>query len=308
MSQMTVAISEQAAQSLFLHTVKNFRFEKSFPPKPNIGCDIACTLEGGTFEMRDDNAIRIRELDVKWDKLAVHVAFDIREMCVGGGCIPIPFTDDVLCTSRYCIFSDNPDIAFTLDLSGWIRSEASLIAGPEIAYHVNADPGRDPSWSAWEAEEYGWPNTWQVYFNIKHLAVDPFDVADIIGDLLERAADAAIDRIFDALPGGVPQWARDLFRSRLGGTIDLVRKILDIPDDIGEWLDVTIREQLGFTVSLQTLLGEYLASHHPIEIKDPMRVLPADDKTGLVAVKAPLRGLKATINSQELILEGSVGV
>ena len=55
---------------------------------------------------------------MKWDTLSVGVGFDIPEICVGGWCIiPTPF-GCALRLPKICVFSDDPDIDITLDLSG----------------------------------------------------------------------------------------------------------------------------------------------------------------------------------------------
>ena len=84
----------------------------------------------------------------------------------------------------------------------------------------------------WDAQDVNpsLANHWQLYVDPQFLDVDIFDIADIVGDLLENAVNAAIDNLLGFLPG----WARDLIKAILGPIIDLIRAILDIAVDIQE--------------------------------------------------------------------------
>ena len=204
MSDLTVAASEDAFRDLFGVLRDNFTFASS--DSANFGpfsasYAVALHLEDGTVDLRADNTVAVKELDVKWDTLSVGVGFDIPEICIGGWCIiPTPF-GCALRVPKVCVFSDDPDIGITLDLSGIVTSELSMTASPLTSYFV--DPARPPGMSPIQAENAGIPNKWQIFLDPQTVDVDIFDIADIVGDLLE---DAITDAINALLPG--PQWLR----------------------------------------------------------------------------------------------------
>ena len=94
MAHATIAVSESTFQRSIDLIVKNFSFEKEDSGDFGLfsaGYDIAAHLEGGDVDFRSDNTIEIKELDLKWDRLAVTLGLDIPGICVGGWCIPMPW-------------------------------------------------------------------------------------------------------------------------------------------------------------------------------------------------------------------------
>jgi len=305
MSQLVVAASESAAARLFAYARDQISLAAS--DSANFGpfsasYAVAAHLEDGTFELHADGSISVSELDIKWDTLSAGIGFDIPEICIGGWCVvPTPFGCAVR-LPRWCVFDDNPDISLNLDLSGLVTSEVSVRARPDIRYRV--DPGRAGWMSDLDAEDAGVPNKWQLFVHPITVDIDLFDIADMVGDLLENAVDAAIDGLLGWLPG----WAKDIIRAILGPVIDVIRAILDIPDDIGEWLSNLLGVSLGLFNTIVTLIADYLANRFPIyELEDPVPVLSADATVPLIPVKFPIRGLAVTVTDDELVLEGSLG-
>ena len=313
MSQLTIAISEKLITQAFEGVVDNFQFSTSGSKNINgFNASYAVTahLNGGTVELRDDNTLLIKELDIKFDKLSLTLGIDIPEQCIGGDCILWWDNKCVIRLPKFCVFSANPDISLSLNLDNLITSEISVSGGPMIRYVVN--PERDPTLSEWEAEEQGKPNMYQVFINPDYVDFDLFDIADMAGDLAE-----AVNQKIKAMLGslGLPDWAVDGIMLLLGPIPDLLRQILDIGDDFGEWLADLIGDQLGFLKELLLKLADHFkVKLHIFEINDPTRILPAVvpepgdmDTQPKVAVKLPISQLAARINSQEMILEASVG-
>lgn len=313
MSDLTVAASERTFRELFAILRDSFSFAKSDSASFagfTASYAVAAHLEGGTVDLRDDNTVSISELDIKWDKLEAGIGFDIPEVCIGGFCIlPNPFGGCLIRAPRICAFSANPDIGIVLPLSG-ITSEVSVIASLVTKYRV--DPARTAGVSDLEAEERepAIPNKWQIFIDPKTLDIDPLDFADTVGDLLEAAVEKAI---LDLLP--LPGWAKDLILAILGPIIDLIRAILDLPDDIGEWLSDLLGVSLGLLNSIAQFLADYFAEKNPIhEFEDPLPVLEEQAialLTGgvltLIPVKIPVRDLTVRVNTDEMILEANVG-
>jgi hypothetical protein len=302
MSHLTVATSEDAFRNLFTVLRDNFTFAAS--DSANFGpfsasYAVALHLEDGAVDLRADNTVAVKELDVKWDTLSVSVGFDIPEICVGGWCvIPTPF-GCALRLPKICVFSDDPDVDVDIDLSGVITSELSLTASLATGYFV--DPARPPGMTPVQAQNAGIPNKWQVFLDPETVDVDVFDIADIVGDLLE---DALTDAVNALLPG--PQWAKDLVLAILGPVIDLIRAILDLPDDIEEWLSDLLNVSFGLLDLIITAVADYFAATNPLfEFEDPYPILEASG--GLIPVKIPITDFTVIVNDDEMVVEANVG-
>lgn len=302
MSDLTVAASEDAFRDLFTVLRDDFTFAASdsgsFGPF-SASYAVALHLEDGTVDLRADNTVAVKELDVKWDTLSVSIGFDIPEICVGGWCIiPTPF-GCALRLPRICVFSADPDIDVPLDLSGIVTSELSVTGSLRTSYFV--DPARPPGMTPVQAQIAGIPNQWQVFLDPETVDVDVFDIADIVGDLLESAVTSAVNAL---LPG--PQWVRDLVLAILGPIIDLIRDILDLPDDIEEWLSDLLNVSFGLLNLILTAVADYFAAQNPLfEFEDPYPILDASG--GLIPVKIPITDLTVLVNDDEMVVEANVG-
>lgn len=306
MSHLTVAASERAVIKLFEFARDQASFSTSdsgdFGPF-TASYAVAAHLEGGTVDLRSDGSIDVRELDIKWDTLSLTLGIDIPEICVGGWCIvPNPFDGCAVRLPKKCVFDDDPDIVIPLDLSGVITSEVSFRAAPIIKYRV--DPGRQGWMTDLDAEDAGRPNKWQLFIDPITIDIDVFDVADIVGDLLENLVDAAIDNLL----GWLPDWAKDLVRAILGPVIDVIRAILDLPDDIEEWISNLLGVSLGLFDFILTFVADYFAARNPIyELEDPYPIMDADPSVPLIPVKLPIRNLSVIVDDVEMVLSADVG-
>ena len=316
MAHITMAASEKAFVKLFERVRDEFEFADSdsgdFGPF-SAGYDIKLHLEGGTVDLRADNTVSIKELDIKWDKFDFFVGLDIPEICIGGFCIiPKPWGGCFLRAPKICIFEDDPDITLSLPLGGLLTSEVSVVASLLLKYFV--DPARQGWMDDWDAAEQSpsVANRWQLFLDPQTIDLDVLDFPDIIGDLLEKAADAAIDNLLGWLPG----WARDIVKGIVGSAIDLLRDILDIGDDIEEWLSDLLNVSFGLFDTILTLIADYFAAKTPLfELEDPYSVMQAEKNPNtvsglpqLVPVKIPIKDLKVFNDAQEMVLEANIGV
>lgn len=303
MSHVAVAVSEKAFRELFAVLRDTLTFSKSDSASFagfSASYSVAFHLEDGTVDLQSGNKVSIKELDIKWDQLSVGIGFDIPEICVGGWCIiPTPW-GCALRFPRICVFSANPDIGISLDLSGIVTSEISVTAKPVVKYRV--DPARTSSMSNLDAEYAGIPNKWQIFIDPVTVDIDLFDIADIVGDLLENAVKNAIDNLLWFLPGFV----KDLIWAILGPVIDLIRLILDLPDDIAEWFSNLLGVSFGLLNTIVTVMGDYFANKYPIyEFEDPYPILPAS--SWLIPVKIPIENLTVQVDENEMVLKANVG-
>jgi hypothetical protein len=299
----TAALSERTTRALFTGFRDNFGFDengsKSFGPF-TLSYGAAGHLENGTLDLRPNGTISISELDLKFTKLRACFGIDIPELCIGGFCIiGIPFDGCLVRAPRICLFSDNPDIEFCLDIAPFARLELSATVRPVTKYSVN--PARTAGMNDWDAHDAGVPNHWQLYIEPVTIDLDLFDIADIVGDLLDDAIDAALDTILGPLPG----WAKDLIRAILGPLVDVVRAILDFGDDFSEWLADQLGVSLGLLNTILTLVADYLASKAPVEFADPIEALPAGG--GLIPVLIPVEFFDLRVTGDEIVVEADIG-
>lgn len=314
MAHVTIAASEATFKALFDALRDNFKFNKSdggnFGPF-TASYAMQAHLEGGTVDLRVDNTVQIKELDIKWDKLDLTLGVDIPELCVGGFCIiPKPWGGCFVRAPRICVFSADPDISLTLPLGGLITSEISVTGSLLTKYKVN--PNRPAGMNDWDAQDANpsLASHWQLFVDPQFVDVDVFDIADIVGDLLDNAINAAVDNLLGFLPG----WARTVIKRILGSLVDVVRAILDLPDDIQEWISDLLNVSFGILDFILQLVADYFANKYPIhQIEDPYPILKAANNPNggfpaqLMPVKIPIRDLKVFNDDQEMVLEGNIG-
>lgn len=142
--------------------------------------------------------------------------------------------------------------------------------------------------------------------------LDIIDIADTAGDLFRNLIADSILNVLDAL--GLPDWAIDFIDFVLGGIEGIIRDVLDIPDDVGEFL-LDLIGNLGIFQALIDAISEYIAITL-FELEDPLEILPANPVptvdnpvAPLIPVKIPIEFLGIRVNSSgnELIVEGDVG-
>lgn len=304
MKHATVAASEDAVVRLFEKVRDNFHETASdsgdFGPF-SASYSVGVRLEDGELKLQD-GSILISELDVVYDPLILRLGVDLPRVCVGGFCIiPNPFGGCLVRAPRICVFEADPDITIPLDLSGLIKSELSGALSIQTRYAV--DPARTPGMTNLDAEDAGVPDKWQFFLDPVWLDIDLIDIADTVGNLL----DAAIDTVVGGLLGWLPGWARDLVRWILGPIVDLVRVLLDLADDIDEWLSNLLGTSLGLFDKIVELIADYFGSRYPIfEFENPYPVLGYDG--ALIPVKIPVRDLGVGITEREIVLSANVGL
>jgi hypothetical protein len=306
MAHMTVAASENLVRRSMSLLTQNFSFEKQDQQDHGaftVGYHIKCHLEGGTIDLRADNTVEIKELDLKWDKLEVRLGLDIPEVCVGGGCLG-PF-----CLPRYCIFSGDPDVSIAPDFAALVAQEVSVIGGVIPRYFdVDNPPAlnalcqfvRNQLVSSGKLEPFD-HDEWQLFLDPETIDIDLFDFPDIVGDLIENALS---DLVTALIPGGV---VRDLVLAVIGGVTDIIRAVLDIGDDIDEWLSDLFNVSFGLGDFILTAIADFLGHCIPIyRMDDPFEIMPATPE-GLIAVTAPIRNVVARVDATELVVQADIG-
>lgn len=150
MAHLTVAVSEAALRTSVDLLVGAVKWEKQGLKDMgafSAGYHVKGHLEGGAVDLRADGSISVKELDVKWDKLQVTLGLDIPEICVGGGCINLPWPLPDICLPRVCVFSRDPDISISPDFAAFVAQEISFTGRVLVRYFDASSPpppGFDP--------------------------------------------------------------------------------------------------------------------------------------------------------------------
>lgn len=304
MAHFTLAVSERTFQRSFDLLKRNLTFAQADQTSFGIfvaGYDVRAHLEGGTIDLRADNTISVKELDIRWDRLRFMLGINIPEICVGGGCINMPWPIPDICLPRVCVFSGNPDVSISPDLAALVAQEVSF-TGSVVARYFDASlpvPSPDPC-APIRLEPLPSHNQWHIHIDPQTIDVDLFDFPDIVGNLIENTLSNAIRAI---IPGG---FVRDIILAIIGGIADFIRFLLDIPDEIDEWLSDLFNVSFGLLDFIGTLILDFFSSCNPIyRIDDPFELLPARD--GLIPVRIPLRDLSVRVNDVEMVAEVNIG-
>jgi hypothetical protein len=229
MADLTIAVSEAVCAKTLEVVVANFGFDVSDQADFGafrVGYDGRLFLKGGSLELRDDGTIRLRELDARWDKLDFSLAVKLPEISFGGGVVEVPLGSILLPGTG--IFSGGKTVTFTVRLAPFVEHELSLVASPLIQHF---DPATTVIGKHCQDlhTALGIDDTkpqWRIFCDPQTIDFDLFDFADTVGDLFEDAFTDALDA---ALPRGL---LHDLILAGIGSIADLLRTLLDIPDDI----------------------------------------------------------------------------
>lgn len=292
---LTVAISETTFNKIYGALLEGFKFTASSPGSGSgifsVGYTVSAHLDNGMVDLRDNGSILISELDVKWDTLQLNIGIDIPTQTIGGFClVPNPFGGCLIRAPSIDIFEAKPDIFLPINLGGLITSEITLSAIPKIFYGVGL----------------GIPDRWQLTLvPTLPIDLDIIDIADSVGDLFHNLIVNAIVSLLSSL--GLPDWAISFIDTVLGGIEGIIRNILDIGDDLGEFVMSLISDADIFQDFIDTM-AQFIALTI-LELKDPLEVLEGNSAIPLIPVKLPIEFLDVRINSNgnELILEGDVG-
>lgn len=267
----------------------------------SVEWDVGYRLEGGRVDLQSDGTVRLNELDVVYDPLSVAFGLDIPRVCVGGQCIlPNPFGGCAVRLPQICVFEADPDIRIPIDLSGLIVSEIS--GGFRLDTRRFRDPARPAGMSDHDAQDAGLADMWQIMLVVDWLDIDVIDISDTVGNILDAAIEAAVN----GLLGGLPGWVRDLVLLILGSVVDLVRRILDIGDDIDEWLSNLLGTSIGLFDTVIEFVTNYFADRNPLfEFETPYPMLPAQGN--LIPVKVPIADVSINVTDREMVVSAEVG-
>ena len=303
MADLTIAVSEAVWAKTLEVVVANFGLDVA--DGANFGGFIAgydgrLVLKGGTLELRDDGTVRLRELDARWDKLDFTLGVTMPEVCFGGGFVDLPFGTVHLPVIN--VFSGDPSVSVTVDLAPFVKHELSLVARPLIQHFDPATTaiGKHCQQLHTALDIDDTKPQWRVFCDPQTIDLDPFDFADTVGDLFEQALTDAVDAL---LPHGP---VRDLILAAIGSVADLLRTLLDIPDDISEWLSDLFNVSFGvFNLILQFVADFFGKCVSFFQLDDPYPMFPKTSE--LAEVMVPIQHLTATVSDVELVVTADIG-
>ncbi len=304
MAHVTIAASETTFEMFFRHVRDNFRLVRDGKVDLGtyvLGYEIDLRLKNGTIDLRPDNTVEISQLDLDFVVFKVSFGLDIPQQCIGGQCVVwVPVKGCLKRLPKACIFADDPDVEVELDLAPFNRTEVSFIGSLRTTYHVNQD--RPVQMDAVDASSQGLANQWQVYIDTESVDVDLVDVPDILGDLMDQAVDKAFD---DAL-GLMPGWAKSLLKSFIAPLSGWMRDMLDVPDNVDEWLTDKLDNSFGLGDLVTQALVDHFAREFPINVvEDPYPMWKSVQ--GLNPVFVPIRDLTVRNTDDEMIAEAFIG-
>ncbi len=303
MADLTIAVSEAVCAKTLEVVVANFGFDVSDGADFGafrVGYDGRLVLKGGSLELRDDGTVRLRELDARWDKLDFSLGVTLPEISFGGGVVDLPLGTILLPGAS--VFSGNPTVTVTVHLAPFVKHELSLVASPLIQHFK---PGVTPIGKHCQQlhTALGVDDTkqqWRVFCDPQTIDFDPFDFANTVGDLFEQALTDAVDAL---LPHGP---LHDLILAAIGSVADLLRTLLDIPDDISEWLSDLFNVSLGvFNLIVQFVADFFGTCLSFFQLDDPYPMFPKTED--LAEVTVPIQHLTATVSDAELVVTADIG-
>jgi hypothetical protein len=304
MADLTIAVSEAVCAKTLEVVVANFGLDVADEADFGgfiAGYDGRLVLKGGTLELRDDGTVRLRELDARWDKLDFTLGVTMPEVCFGGGFVDLPLGGTVHLPG-IDIFSGDPSVSVTVDLAPLVKHELSLVASPLIQHFDPATTaiGKHCQQLHTALDIDDTKPQWRVFCDPQTIDLDPFDFADTAGDLLEQPLTGAVDAL---LPHGP---VRDLILAAIGSVADLLRTLLDIPDDVSEWLSDLFNVSFGvFNLILQFVADFFGKCVSFFQLDDPYPMFPKTSE--LAAVMVPIQHLTATVSDVELVVTADIG-
>ena len=297
MPNITLAVAEDGIQELIKKVTDSFHISTSGSTSGNFRVDYnaGIKLHGGKVNLRDNpDELVIRELDIVYDPLSVTIKIDIPKITIGGFCLIPPFNTPWGCVKapELSLFSPNPDITIPINLSSLIESEISVAADLDVNYFNNP---QNNGLDIFEAHAQNKADAWNIDLMPKWFDLDIIDVADTVGNIL----DAAIDSFIDNLLSWLPDWALDVISGIFGGIADMIRGILDIADDVGEWISDLLFTQLGLADFIINKLTDHFGNFNTIySVENPFPILDEPPYPVLL----PISNFDFDIKSDELVI------
>lgn len=303
---------------------------------------IGFKITGGTIDLTNAGTVHIKELDLTYDPLVITLGIDLPHIHIGGECIipnPLPWGPSCLLRlPEINIWGANPDITIPINLSGLVVSEFSgefsvntnkqvlMAKGARTTHQAHFDPDasneiRDrfrsrissaipilPSSAVNSIADAFVPfvksnlaDKWQFFLHDNWHNLDIIDIADTAGNILRNLT----DHILDTILSPVPAILRGIVRAILSVIIDAIVAVLDIGDDLIEWLSSVFQTSFGLLDIIAQLIINFIGSMVPFyQFESPYPII--EDNSGLIPVLVPVEKLNVTINDKEFIVGADI--
>ena len=343
MATATVAVSEEAFNDVVMATAKYLEAMPPFTGSGSFGpfsasYSIGLRLTGGSIDLTNTGRVHFDELEITYNPFVLTLGIDLPHIHIGGECILwIPFKGCVLRLPEINIFGANPDITIPINLSNMLVSEFSgeftISTGKQVlvakgalrphAAHATADTSNEirdrfrtiigtiPFLPASAVNAMADPlvplvknnlaDKWQFFLHDVWHDLELISVSATAANILRNLVNTIIDTIL----APVPSILRDVVKAILSPIIDAIEAILDIPDDILEWLSSQLQISFGLFDLLAQLIINFLGAMVPIfQFEDPFPMI--EDSSGLIPVLVPVGNLAVTVNDDEFVLAADI--
>lgn len=344
MSNVALAVNERAFNDVVkalakkLETVPPLTGSGSFGPF-SAGYKIGFKLTDGSIDLTNTGRVHIDELQLTYDPLVLTFGIDLPHIQIGGECILwLPFVGCVIRLPEIDIWGGNPDIVVPIDISDTVVSEFSgeftVNVGKQVLAakgglsphqaHATADGTNEirdrfrtrissaiPLLPAAQVNAIAdafvplvkgnLADKWQFFLQDVWHDFDLIDIAATAANILRKL----VDKIIDTILAPVPSILRDIVKAIISPLIDLIEAILDIPDDILEWLSSLLQTSFGLLDIISQLIINFIGSMVPFfQFEDPYPMI--DDGGPLIPVLVPVGNLNVTVNDDEFVLAADI--
>jgi hypothetical protein len=286
MSDIQIKVKEHLIERIFEEQKKQFKIDKAFPWSNGsfkVRGSVKAHLKDGDINLiragllsPKEAQVEIKELDIVWEDVRFQFGLDIPTVTIGGGCIIRAFGRCRLRLPRKSFFKSKIDIRTPEFRLPQFRSEISMSAIPI----VNKESDR-----------------YEVKLQAFRPDIDFIDIADTIGDAL----DSFVDLVVDKLLGFLPSWARSLVKRILGSLTKLIRRLLDIGDDLEEWLSKILGVSFGVFDIIADVAMRVLGTDFKIfELDNPYQIM--DGQNNLKPIMLPITNLGVNVDADKKTL------
>jgi hypothetical protein len=344
MANLNLAVNERAFNALVkglgkkLESIPPFSDTGSFGPF-SVRYDLGFRLVGGKVDLTNTGRVHIDELQLTYDPFILTFGLNLPHIHVGGECILwIPFKGCILHLPEIDIWGGNPDISVPVDLSHTVVSEFSgeftavphkqvlAAKGPLTTHqaHFTADASDEirnrfrtiisatlpflPSAQVNALADALVPyvkgnlaDKWQFFLHDVWHDFDLVDIAATAANILRNLVNLIIDRILAPIPSVL----RSIVKAIIAPIISAIEAILDIPDDILEWLSSLLQTSFGLFDVVSQFVVNFIGGMVPFyqfESNYPMM----EDGSGLIPVLVSVDGVKVVVNDDELTVSANI--
>jgi hypothetical protein len=337
MATVNVAVNERAFNDVIMAAAK---YLESMPPFSGSGSfgpfsasySVGFKLTGGSIDLTNTGRVHFDELHLTYDPLILTLGIDIPTLPIGGECL-LGF-----CLPEIDLFDKNPDISLPIDLSNTIVSEFSgeftvadskqvLAAKGSLRPHaahfapdtsneirdrfrtivgtipllpISAVNGIADAFVPFVKSNLA--DKWQFFLHDVWHDLELISISDTAANILRNLT----DKIIDTILAPVPSELRGIAKALLHPIIDAIADVLDIPDDILEWLSSQLQISFGLFDLLAQLIINFVGSMVPFyQFEDPFPMI--DDASGLIPVLVPVENVAVTVNDDEFVMSADIG-